>query len=242
MKKNIFLLLICCTFLQGISAQQFSFGFSTGIGSYSMEDMKMLNKTVIPDFDAKLVSDFPAYLYFSPSACIRLKTFIFGLNYTYQSTGSLISAKDYSGEYRFETLIHSNNIGIMMGAFLLKTERIELYAYAKFGKAFTQLNITEHLDLLDTVLFDNRLNVVADNFYTEPGFALTYKIYPFLSAELNLGYYLDFGAADLHLKDNKKAILQNPETGKNVTAQWAGIRAGITLQYTFNLRKPESEE
>ncbi len=212
-------------------SQQISIGFSSGVGTYAMDDLKSLNEAVHPVFDTKLVTDFPPYWFYQPSLLIKLHKVAFGLNYTFQSTGSRISAKDYSGEYRLDMKVHSNNLGLVAAVDLLEENNLRFSVYLEPGMAFSDLKINEYLILLDTELENETMRFKALNYYVEPGIEFTYTLFPEISLGLNLGYYFQAGKRDFHLDGEKDILLTNPSTRETIKPGWSGIRLGMTLTY-----------
>jgi hypothetical protein len=241
MKKTVLVLLLHLTAGISMYSQQLSAGFSTGVGTYSMSELKTLNDAMQPDFDAKLVSDFPAWFYYTPSLQYRSGKFTIGLTYTFQSTGSRISAKDYSGEYRFDMKVHSNNLGICAAMDLKTWSKSRLSLYAEPGLSFSGLEIIQYLNLLGTVVGDETIRFKALNYYLEPGIGYSYSFVPFLTAAVNLGYYFQAGKQDFYTDGDKDNELVNPVTDEPIKPQWGGIRFGLTLMYTINLKAKQDE-
>jgi hypothetical protein len=240
--KKIFLLLLLSLFAgKCLYSQQFSIGFSGGVGTWRMNELKSLNETVQPNFDAKLVTDFPARFYYQPSLLMKMDKVTLGLNYTYQSTGSRISAKDYSGEYRFDMLVHSNNVGVYAAMDVVTLKNSRLSVYVKPGLSFSNLEIKQYLILLNTVLDDQSVSFKALNYYLEPGMEYSWSVFPSFSIEVNLGYYLQAGKQDFYTDGDKDRELTNPVSGESVKPNWTGIRFGLTLVYTINPKAGQPE-
>jgi hypothetical protein len=206
-----------------------------------MKELKTLNDAMQPDFDSKLVNDFPAWFYYKPSLRISLEKFTIGLTYTYQSTGSRISARDYSGEYRFDMKVHSNNVGLYFAMDALTRNKSRLSVYAEPGLSFSGLGINQYLYLLGSVIDDQTVKFKAMNFYLEPGIGYSYAAFPFFTATVNLGYYLQAGKQDFHKDGDKDRKLVNPITDESIKPRWNGIRFGITLMYTINLNAGDNQ-
>ena len=100
--------LFVITSLAGYS-QSLDAGFQLGTGFYSMSGLKSINNEVVRSlqFDSEIVSDFPPYFAYRPFILFNFGSYKFGIRYTFNSTGSRVSSKDYSGEYRFDMKIRS---------------------------------------------------------------------------------------------------------------------------------------
>jgi hypothetical protein len=232
--KNI-LLIIVLSLATGEYActQQMNAGFSTGLGLYSMADLKSVNVTLRPPFDSKLTSDFPPFLYFSPFYAVLIRQYAIGLTYTFQSTGSRISSRDYSGEYRLDMKVNSSNFGIYTAMNLLPAGKSRFSAYARPGIAFSNLRITEYLKVLNTVYTDDKFEFKAINFYFEPGLDYSYALTPSVSAGMNIGYYVQLGKNAFHLAEDSRYTLNNPGSGQPVKPGWSGFRFGLSLNYVL---------
>ncbi len=225
---------------QPVFSQNLVLGASSGVGSYSMADLKSLNDAIKPSFDCQLVSDFPPYLYYQLSFFLDEEEYSFGLFYTFQSTGSRISARDYSGEYYLDMQVQSNNVGFYAAMNLLQKSKCQLSVYAKPGIAFSNLDIREHFTLLDTVLVDGNAGFRATSFFLEPGIGFSYRVIPSLGIGINAGYFLQVGGQNFHLPGEKDYVLGIPDTGKEVKPNWSGYRVGISLIY--NIKQKDQEK
>lgn len=238
MRVNKLLLIILLISVTGfrISSQHLVAGFSAGAGSYSMKDLKSLNEAVTPSFDCKLVSDFPPYLYYQFSLNLKMEKFSIGSFYSFQSTGSRISAKDYSGEYYFDTRVGSGNLGIYAAINLMSKKTCQLSVYAKPGITLTKLDLSEYFTVLDTVFADFNLQCRANSFSLEPGIDFSCLVLPSVSIGINAGYFLQMGGQDFYIDGEKESILVNPRTGKKLKPGWNGFRFGISVMYNLKLK------
>jgi len=230
MKKSIIILLTYFSLIAAnIYSQQFQFGIESGIGTYQMSALKSTNSDIqkgIP-FDTKLVSNFPAYFYYRPTVELVFKHFGIGLNYSFLSTGSRISGKDYSGEYNFDMLIHSNTPSIFGEYYLNPDNKFPISFYLNFGRYYTTLNIKEHFSLGDSTLTNNYENYKAQNFYTEPGMKIYYP-YKSFRIGFDIGYALQFSGKGFYLNNNI-----NQKMADSKIPNWSGFRIGISLIYNL---------
>jgi len=215
-------------------SQDIRLGMSAGLGTYSMTDMKALNTAWLPDFDAKVVSNFPAYPFFRPSLIFTWTRFSAGLEYTRQSTGSRISARDYSGEYRLDMLVQSNNAGLSLGWELMLKNKFRIEVELKGGAAFSHLKIDYSLKLNSQLVDDNSEDLDVVQYYFEPGISFDYALLADLRLGIYGGYYLD--TSDRVFKGDFDLV--NPDTREGVGPQWKGLRIGITVGYKLKKNKP----
>jgi hypothetical protein len=199
-----------------------------------MSYLNIINEKVslgVP-FDTKLVSDFPAYWYLKPVLSLQFKKFSIGLNYSFQSTGSRVSAKDYSGEYRFDMNVNSNSPGIHGEVLIGNLKKIRLNLYSDLGISYSRLRLTEYFMVLDQKLTDKSYSYKAQNYFFEPGFNITYPVL-FFNIGLYSGYLIGFGKQAYYTNNNKKDKLYIPESSESIVPDWNGLRFGISVYYTL---------
>jgi len=244
MKATKLLLIILLVSASGrrIFSQHLVTGFSAGMGSYSMQDLKDLNEAVKPFFDSKLVSNFPPYLYYQYSLVLDKELFSCGMFYSFQSTGSRISAKDYSGEYCFNSRVHSNNLGVYLSLHMLSKNKFRLSIYANPGLAFSKLDLSENLTIFDEALVDTSLNFKAVSVFLEPGIAFSIFVIPSVSISINAGYSLPMGEQSFHLDGEKENLLTIPKSGQEIKPNWTGFRFGISAMYNLKLKKRDTNK
>lgn len=237
MKKTFLIVLLSLIIGNHVYSQELKIGFQTGIGTYSMSGLKEINKAVPQNlpFDTKLVSDFPANWYFRPAFSLQFDKISIGINYSFQSTGSRISAKDYSGEYHFDIQVNSNSPGIYSEVYLGPLKKAHLNLYSILGVSFSKLKLNEYLIALDQILTDETYSFKAQCFYIEPGFHLIYPV-KFLNIGLYAGYIVQFGKQAFYTDDNKNNKLYSPGSSESIKPGWNGLRFGVSFYYILNLR------
>jgi hypothetical protein len=215
-------------------AQQVSVGFQTGTGTYSMKGLKEINEIVKQDlpFDTKIVANFPPFLNYGSVIMISTSKANYGLMYTFQSTGSRISGKDYSGEYRFDMKINSSSPAIYEEVNIGTAGIIKCYIYSATGLLFSNLQMDEYLNVFDDEVINETSKFKSLNFFLESGLKFTCPV-KFLDIGINAGYLLQVGKKSFHSVDNKNNILGNPINGEPVKPGWDGFRGGLSVFYTF---------
>jgi hypothetical protein len=217
-----------------ILSQELKIGMKTGIGTYSMSDLKKLNSEVqkLYPFDTKIVSNFPPYFYYEPELLLNSNKVSFGLVYSFQSTGSRVSAKDYSGEYRYDMKINSNSPGIYMDVEMWSKHEFSLSLYLTSKATFSKLRTSEYFMLLESLLINEISKYRAMNYNFEPGIILTRSVSHFTFG-INAGYSIDFWEKSFHNTANKEIILINPESQKKVKPNWSGFRLGLSASVSL---------
>lgn len=235
MKRVLHLILLILLFAGEANSQQISLGLQSGIGTYSMDELKKINNSVLDGmpFDAEMVADFPPYLYFRPFVMTRRKGLNLGLNFTYQSTGSRVSSKDYSGEYRFDMVTNSFGPGAFCEIDLNPYSELRLTGYTSLGLMFSELTVTENLTVLDNPLIDESYRFKAKYVYAEPGLKLSYPV-GFMVIGINAGYMITLKGLQYSLAENSDYYLQSSASGDPVKPEWNGFRLGLSVVFALN--------
>ena len=233
----VILILLLVTSVQAES-QEYHLMFQTGMGNYSMSDLKGLNQKNLKrlPFEAKVVSDFPPYWTYRPAVLVKFNRISIGASLSYQSTGSRISVKDYSGEYRFDMNVNAVSPGIYTEVEVLKIKTLQLSFYTSIEKSTTILNTDEYFNVADSLLINEKFNLKAKSFSLEPGICISYPIM-FFTFGMNVGYSFPLRAKAFYLSDNKDKTMSNTETGKPVVPKWEGLRAWLTFSYIIKKGK-----
>ena len=232
-KKYILTIILVFTAICGYS-QKFGVGFQVGHGSYSMSGLKSINSYVVHNvpIKTKIVSDFPAYWYYKPSISLNYENFSIGLLSIFQSTGSRVSAKDYSGEYRFDLKVKSHNPGIYGETALFTKPKMQLTISSIVGVSWSKLKMEEYTIIYDEVLTNEKIDFKAFSYYVEPGFNFYYRIY-FMIVGINAGYFLPLEKEEFYTNDNKDHMLMSPQTNQPIKPDWNGFRVGLSFRYVL---------
>ena len=238
MYKKILVVLFLFSLVQGANAQHVKVGYQIGLGTYSMNALKNINDQVLESlpFDSKVVDNFPGYLYFRPSVSLVFAGYSIGLIYTFQSTGSRISAKDFSGEYSFDTKVHSSAPGIYGDLKIFSKKKNTLCINSAAGILFYKLNTHESLTLQSSQVQNQVIDFKAQNFFMEPGLSYYYSMGSFCLG-LNAGYFITIGNQAFYYGDINKTKLHDYKNQQDVKPDWNGIRAAFSISYTFGLKQ-----
>jgi hypothetical protein len=196
-----------------------------------MSDLQLINDEVINDlnFSTQLVSDFPPFFYFRPAFMVNFKDQAIGFVYTFCSTGSRISGKDYSGEYNFDMVVNSNSPGFCYRKSLCLNNKINLSFNTIVGGTFSNLTIKEKVVLFDSTLANLNLKFRSASLFLEPGLVLSYSIKDF-NIGLNIGYYIQFGAQGFYMGNVENKLYIN-SSNEPLKPNWNGYRIGVSLIY-----------
>ncbi len=224
---RLFIAFLVVSFLSipGLS-QDISFELDYGFGTYAMKDLKKFNGRILDALPVKaqVTDDFPVTGYWKAGILpFSNKAVSLGVMGVYNTTGSRISYKDYSGEYKFDQVLSAYGAGLIF-RFVLKTGKLKFFGNTDLYYSFTKCDMTEIvLDSRQEETFKSR------SFQFEPGFRLSYDLSPFELA-LKAGYLIDVKGS-LYLEDDKDTYLHDPVTQTRIDTDWSGLRAGISLSY-----------
>lgn len=234
MRKIIWITAFLTLLYTWAGAQVISAELKAGTGTYSMNDLKGLNRVIkeeIP-FDTKLVADFPPFLNYTACIKVQVSNANFGLVYSFQTTGSRISGKDYSGEYYFDMMVNGHAPGVYSEIMFPSDTRVKFSVFSVFGVLFSSLKMHEYLTILDTDATDDTYRFKSQNLYFEPGFCINYPVRS-LKFGIDAGYLVQFGNGSFRNRENSGSYLSNPQTGDAVRPGWSGLRAELSVCFSF---------
>ncbi|MBX2946794.1 MAG: hypothetical protein KF725_13245 [Cyclobacteriaceae bacterium] len=187
------------------------------------------------DIPLKPVHTFPAYLTFGGE--VAFKAFdqsAVGLWLDYTSTGGTLHYKDYSGYARMDQLLKCVQTGVFYQWQVNTSNMWPFFITSHFSAIFSKETIRTEL-VIGTTQATEQISLRSVNFGFRPGLMIQRKFDNFVT-QANLGY--DF-QGNGQLKTEKDAALTTPE-GKDLTAQWAGLRVGIGIGILLNTKKSKT--
>jgi hypothetical protein len=238
MKYNLLLtFILICTWA---NAQKLSLGFQSGIGFYDSKDLSNLTQQVYENLsiDARIISNYPPYLYYKPSVLLAYENFNIGLQAAYYSTGSRISSKDYSGEYLFDSRINCIAPGLYIDVHILSLfKKYGLWFFADGGLTFSRMRLQEYLTVNNQNIENISYKFKSENYYIEPGLKMDFNIYKSLFIELNTSYFAQLGKQVFETE--AREFLNNGR--ETIGPDWNGLRIGISVIFkTPFLKAPRS--
>jgi hypothetical protein len=240
--KKVLVSLMLVSFPVFLWSQELKIGFQSGFEGNSMFELKDLNTSIMSTipFDTKVVSDFPGYMYYQPSISLAFKRFGIGLNFSNNSTGSRVSGKDYSGEFRFDLRLRKNSPGLFIEYYLF-TERdmgFRLLCEGEGGFMFSSLHLEQNLIANSSTLLNDSYDFKAKNYFFQPGLKAVYRLNSF-EFEINAAYLLQFGDGTFYNESDSKLMLLNSKTGAPVKPEWSGFKIGVGINFVLIKTKSE---
>jgi hypothetical protein len=201
-----------------------------GMGSYSLNDLRDMNSEILKTLpvQGKVTDDFPMQPFYGIGIFHQTTNVLsLGLTGTYNTTGSRISYKDYSGELKIDNILTSWSPGLA-ARFKLMDKKLNLYQETRISCAFSKLQMSEEI-----ISYSEEMTFKSSGLQIEPKFKLTYDISN-LEFGVNGGYLLDIGGKN-KLVGDKKSFLQFKDSTDPIKTNWSGIRLSATVSYLFDL-------
>lgn len=213
-------------------SQELQINMESGLGTFKMNDLKELNKAKAASlpFNAAVIQEFPIYWYYKPSLTYKFnKVFTAGLVWSYISTGSRISSKDYSGEYTFDNVCRASSPAILIEAGS-NSGKFEYAYFCEAGMEFTKLKLRQSITL-NSETQEELYSFSSVNYYIEPGLRISYPV-SVIRFSFSAGYLFDFMKGEFSYKGDDNQIL-NISGKSEARANWTGIRFGLSASYTL---------
>jgi hypothetical protein len=238
MKRPEYYILLIMLIIPVEVIPQASFGVFGGLGTYKMDNLKEINNLQAMSLPIKpvTVDNFNPGLYLGASFNNKLsKYLLFGLNYQFNSTGSRIGQKDYSGYYAYDQIVNGYFFGIEPEVIIKKTNSIMISVSIVTGTSFTSLEIKEVISISGQEE-KNSESFTAVSFPLYPAVKLSKPFSNNISGTVSLGYLYDTGGV-FHLEGQKNAIIRINDIP--VKTGWTGFRITAGLRFYFNLTNPK---
>lgn len=232
LKKYIISLLMLTS--TQVFGQNIVLRMESGLGKFAMDDFRSLNasKLTALQFPAKLTSDFPSYLYYKPSAGVVLSNVELGLSCGYQSTGSRISAFDYSGEYRFDITLHSFTPAAYASFKATKVGPIGVNIGFTFGAEYSKFKSSEFYLLQGEGLKNELFRSSVSNLFSEPSVIVSYP-YNSFGLSFTVSYYISIADDPVKITTIEQNFMGTFTRVSKYETDWSGYRVGLSLSYTF---------
>jgi hypothetical protein len=211
-----------------LSGQEIRISFTAGAGTYRMQSLKsyigIVNESL--PFSPDVVDAFPPSPWYSAEAAFSMGDFIWGIAVSYNSTGSRVSLKDYSGEYLSDRRLSAISPGFTAGYLLPPlSERVSLTPGAILGVAFSTMKVDETLLIGTELINDYHEDFGAISLFSGPSLRLAWRVTSALSLELQTGYILHFGGGYFKPQKDRDEWMVSYE----VHPDWDGLRCGLSV-------------
>ncbi len=234
MKRKL-LYLIALFQIINTEAQTTRFGFESGFGTYQMTDLKNYMNDVIQDnvLQPKVVTNFPAYLYFQPSISFCRESHNWGFNIGLVSTGARASIRDYSGEYRYDNKAVGFAPAFFEELLFYNKEKLSLYLHADVGLIYSNVQLSEYFMVNTQEYTDESIKIISFGIFAKPVVKAIFSINDKLNIEANIGYHFDIYNGPLAQETNPFTYFRYAFFQSGIKTQWNGIRIGMGCTYSF---------
>lgn len=217
---------------------KYELSYYTGIGTYTMTDMKMLQtKNVPPILPMVINSNFPPYLTFAIKFGQHIDNkHVLGISAELMSTGAKSSLSDYSG------IIFSQIkcVGFSFGGYYksiisstqFKKKNIDWGYQIEAGALASAVRLTDQFTLYNTDYNQSdNYSLTSYGGYLTPSLFSRFNLNHKFDIEVDCGYMLNLNST-LQLSDDENAKLTI--NGKDYKTNWSGFRAKLGFIWNFN--------
>lgn len=238
MKYKVILILVFIFLYTSLIAQDIKLGIQTGYGFYNMNSISSITEQTKDQlfFESKIISNYPTYHYYQPMLKFSHNNFDYGLIYRFQTTGSRISSKDYSGEYALDSKINGHCPGVILNGIFQDHYLYKVGFVFQAGVNFSVLKIDEQIKI-DTIAINSNYRYLSHSFYIEPGINIIFPWNRYFF-EFNIGFYKEFERNDYVMKDDEQNKILLKENYEDFD-MWDGLRLGISISYTLYKKKKD---
>jgi len=237
MKKIIYFILFLSLLSNSVNCKDndIKISFSSGIGNYSLESLRIYVKNYNTDFfynnkfRLSETGEFPPYYYFTGE--VKKEFFdniFFGIAYTYMSTGTRLSAGNSLASFYTDFLINANIIGICYQSDFQVFADFHLKPFSTFDFIFSNLDVKENAQSSEKTN-TNEINMSTNSNGVSIGSDFVYSFWN-LSIGLRLYYYYEHSVFF-----NREFDDSSIEVDDVIQSDWKGFRLGMIFEYSLPL-------
>lgn len=215
---------------ENITNKRISFELDFGMGSYAMNDLKEFNDHLSSEmvFETKTINNFPIHYRGAVKMLFNTNSISIGPIISYQSTGSRVSAKDYSAEYTFDQVVSGIMPGIAFTTELLQSNLGLLNLNINLTAIRSTLKMTDQLIITNATEQTNTLKLNAWGVGLEPGLSYLFLLKSRIGLGLNLSGMFQLYNQPFYLNEKNNQLI-NPTTDKGVKPNWSGVRFSLVI-------------
>lgn len=220
MKKLIVILLLF--FPIRAYSQGWTIEYSIGYGTYQLEDIKDLQRSMLNNYGLKEIDCFPGHITHSVLLGYDTERHHFGTNFLYLTTGGRLHRADYSGSMTVDMIMNGYRLGAFYRYYIdTGLPPLSFYLQMTPGVLFSNLKMKEQV-VVHSESARETTKMKGVGIYVEPAIGAKYRITDWLQLSLAGGYEVDFPGT-MKLSGQKTQI----------NSKWDGFRlyAGIVLYH-----------
>jgi len=219
-----------------VNAQDNTFAFRVGMGTYTMkiqkdyQDFHLENNTILSQ---KTVSYFPSFPSFGSNIDFKITNkSVVGLHLDYMSTGGRVHYKDYSGEAVMDQLLHAYKAGPQFRTKINRSENWKLLAFFEISAVYTGLSIIEEISVgsyTESIEWEFK----SWNMAAFPGLMLNRNIKN-ISCYTGIGFEVERHGNLEQITEHRNYTFLYTLYHKKFNAQWDGVRAFLGIGILLN--------
>jgi hypothetical protein len=230
MKKFVLLLafILALSGIDKVFAQQVYVGIGAGMCKSGMSGLKTINQNVMSSlpFGAKQIENFPAAMEYNLELVVSLvNRYSAGFYYNFYSTGSRISLKDYSGEFRFDNISSNHSFGLINKYSVYQAKAFQVQFTLALGYYNSTFKLAEELKVYDTDIVSEDYKFKSKGIFIRPGVTALYS-FKIINIGLYGSYYINTHN-DIYLDENSDLKLTDETSGDNIKTDWGGFQFGV---------------
>ena len=174
-----------------LNAQEVTFQYEFGYGSYQLEDIRAIQNRVGIAYSQSTES-FPNHYIQSVAIGYITGQHHFGASGGFLTTGGRVHVADYSGEYKTDMVLTGVRVGVFYRYYFPKnTQWWNMYIQAAPGYLSSRIKMHETLVIGTRKIVDERLSFKSSGAYFEPSIGVRLKPLHWLHLSLGCGYEID---------------------------------------------------
>ena len=230
---TLLLLVLLAVGVMPARSQTFSLEVNPGVGTFAMQGLKRLVQSqntndLVP---TGIVQNYPAFLVFDAKGLFHGEQFRAGITGKYMSSGARISYRDYSGELRVDHLSRAYAVGGSFEKPVWTLNQLSLLLVGDLVLVRSFVDIKSYVAVHEES-DSQTLGITSIGLGAEPAVRLRYRLGRF-STGINAGYFANWNAG-LHLRGNRRAVLNGGANGGPIRADWSGVRGSLHLAVDLN--------
>jgi hypothetical protein len=224
----LFLLPLC-----GFSQMKLS--FAMGTGTYRMTELRNLTqnaKNSFAPFPAKVVDNFPSYYVYDLGLTMVFDNgFLIGGGFSFTSSGSRVSYRDYSGSLQFDATAKGLSYGTSIG--YRHSFKNNMFLTFDFRHGSTESSI----DLVHD--YDGAYSLSQSSLFVQPTVIFS-KVYKRFSFDAHAGYFASIRSALFEVTISNTGT-SSGTSSEELIADWSGARVGLGIGYILSKKKQRVE-
>ncbi|MFZ4456177.1 MAG: hypothetical protein ACOYOT_08150 [Bacteroidales bacterium] len=223
-KTNLLIILFLYISIR-IYSQEWSVNYSTGFGTYKLNDIRDFQQSIVGRYGLKITDSFHGYITHTTSLAYTEGKNQFGCLFSYLTTGGRLHRADYSGSYSVDMILNGYRYGVFYRKYFKAGPNPDnLYIQLTTGVLSTDFRTEERINIYDETALNSTL-LDGTCLYIEPSVGQIFRITKQFNLTLGIGYEIDLP---------EKLKFESQKT--NISADWSGFRFYGGIIYIINTK------